>query len=385
MTQHIIIIGTGLAGYLTAKAFRQHDKTTSLTMVTMSDGDFYSKPLLSTSLTHHRSPDQLPMRRAQDMRRELNADIFMHWRAMHIDSNNQTLICEDDQHHEKILSYDRLVLAVGAQSIQIPLQGNAAQNVLSVNQLEEYRIFRSALDNKKRVAILGSGLVGVEFANDLVNAGFSVDVISPDLYPLHALVPEPIGRALQQALQKLGVRWHLLRAATQVNRSNHDFAITLSDQSVVVADCILSAVGIKPNIMLAQSANLKTNLGIVANAQLQTSDARIYALGDCAEILGVLSRHIAPIMQAAPILGAILAGKNLSLHFPVMPVVVKTPACPIVAVPPKNHMGSWKIEGDAENVRALFYHQDQQLLGFALCGHATKDKTQLVQSIKILS
>lgn len=379
MPKKICIIGTGFAGYLFAKEFRKLDTTTSLMMITQSDGDFYSKPLLSTALTHQKSPDQLPINNKKGMQDELRANIFSRWTATHIDANNKIVFCDDEQKKMQAIHYDQLILAYGAEKIQIPLQGDAVHTVLSINNLEAYRVFRSHLENKKNIAILGSGLVGCEFANDLVNAHFHVDVISPDVYPLNTLVPEQIGLALKNALQKLGVTWHLSRAAKSVDHKKHHIQITLTDESIVHADLVLSAVGIKPNLTLAKSANLTTHIGIVVNSQLQTSHPDIYALGDCAEINGLLSRHIAPILQAAPILAAVLTGKNETLRFPIMPIVVKTPSCPVVVVPPSTQSGAWEITGDNGNIRALFYDMHQKLRGFALCGTAVSDKISLVK------
>ena len=115
---------------------------------------------------------------------------------------------------------------------------------------------------------------------------------------------------------------------------------------------------------------------------LQTSNPHIYALGDCAEINGALSMYVAPIMQNARILAMILTGENQSVPKAIMPVVIKTPVCPIVCVPPSRDIqGEWQFEGTGVNVQGLFYDNQQHLSGFALSGDTVKEKTRLLKKM----
>lgn len=395
----IIIIGTGLAGYLFAKEFRKHDTSSTLTLITKGDGYFYSKPLLSTALSNHKTPDQLSINSVEAMRTQLNAEILIHSEVFQIDADNKKIFFRDAQNQTQTLYYDKLILANGADTVQIPLEGNAVNDVLHVNQFEEYRIFRAKLAGKKRVAILGVGLVGCEFANDLISAGYDVTMIAPDNYPLKKWVPEEIGRALENTLNQAGVQFHLSVFPKIVNRSTQRqriqidqkpsvsecetiYEIILSDGTKLQADLILSAAGIRPNLSLAQTANLKTNIGIMVNSHLQTSNNDIYALGDCAEVNNEMKMYVAPIMQNARILAEFLTGKSPVIQNQIMPVAIKTLLCPIVVVPPeKNTPGEWKTTVDGVNVQALFYNTENHLCGFALSGECMKNKAQLMKQM----
>jgi rubredoxin-NAD+ reductase len=93
-----------------------------------------------------------------------------------------------------------------------------------------------------------------------------------------------------------------------------------------------------------------------------------------------------PIMQAARALAPTLSGKATPVHYPAMPVAVKTPACPTVVAPPDaGAQGEWKVEGTLEGVKAQFQHTSGQLLGFALMGAAVKEKSELTQQLAALS
>ena len=111
---------------------------------------------------------------------------------------------------------------------------------------------------------------------------------------------------------------------------------------------------------------------------LRTSDASIYAIGDCKQIDGLVLPFIMPIMHAARALAKSLAGEPTPLSYPAMPVVVKTPAHPVVVSPPgPGTEGAWQVERDAQGVRALFRDADDRLLGFVLTGKHVSEKTAL--------
>ncbi|OGT46583.1 MAG: hypothetical protein A3E82_08835 [Gammaproteobacteria bacterium RIFCSPHIGHO2_12_FULL_38_11] len=379
--QHIVIIGTGLAGYLLAKEFRKYDMSTPLTLITKSDGCFYSKPLLSTALTQQKTPNQLIIADAMTLREQLNATILTKSDVFHIDADNKKIFFRDEMRCEHTLCYGKLVLANGAHKINTFLAGDAADDVLFVNQLEDYRVFREKLLKKNNIAILGTGLIGCEFANDLVNAGYTVKLISPDRYLLSTCVPEIIGLALEKEFHRLGVQFYGSVLPTKINQKDAYFEVILSDKRMVTAELVLSAIGIKPDLTLAKTANLKINNGIVVNASLQTSNPAIFALGECAEVSGQLTMHVAPILKCVHALAKVLVGREQCVYFETTPVVIKTPACPVVVVaPPKNCIGEWKIiASESINIQSLFYDDSNRLRGFALSGDAIKEKNRLIK------
>ena len=174
----IVIIGSGLAGYTLIREIRKIDKTAPITLITREPGYFYSKPMLSTALASNKEAAQLVSTPAEGMATQLEVNILAETDVTAIDVATQTL-----QTSKGALSYAKLVMALGADQIQLPLEGSAANEVLTVNDLEDYAKFRSAIANKKKVAILGAGLIGCEFANDLVLGGYElVYVTEPSAY-----------------------------------------------------------------------------------------------------------------------------------------------------------------------------------------------------------
>lgn len=383
MLNRIVIIGTGLAGYMLAKELRKRGNTASLTLITQGDGYFYSKPLLSTALTNQKTPDQLCINTVAEMRQQLNADIIVRATVFNIDAKEKKIFirCGDDS--EKEIQYDQLVLANGADHHMVSLAGDAASSVLSVNDLEEYRVFHGKIAHQKNIVIIGAGLVGCEFANDLVNANYTVSMVALDHYLLSAFVPAEIGIALEEAFSTAGIVFHRSKTVQSINHNNHRYTVTLSDNAIIETDLVFSAVGIRPDVSLATLAGVEINRGIQTNAMMQTSDPHIYALGDCAEVMGELKMYVAPILNQARVLSAVLCGEHTPLISSVMPIVIKTPLCPVVVVPPpKNCVGEWKTTGDHLAIKSLYYDGHNQLRGFALSGDCVKEKTQWMKCIK---
>ena len=373
----IVIIGSGLAGYTLIREIRKLDKTSAITLITREPGYFYSKPMLSTALASNKEAAQLISTPAEGMGTQLEINILPNTDVSAIDAATQTL-----QTNKGILSYTKLVLALGADQIRIPFEGNAANEVLTVNDLEDYAKFRRAIANKKKVAILGAGLIGCEFANDLVLGGYEVDVI--DLAPqvLGRLLPEAAAKDLQNKLSDAGVRWHFSTTAKTINRHGNAIEISLANGDSISCDVVLSAVGLKPRVDLAKAAGIKTGLGIQVNRKLETSHKNIYSLGDCAEVDGLVLPYVMPIMQAARALAPTLLGQLTALSYPAMPVMVKTPALPTIVSPPaKDAQGQWKTTAIEGGIEARFEAVDGKLLGFALMGTATAQRGSLTKEL----
>lgn len=373
----IVIIGSGLAGYTVIREIRKTDKTTPITLVTREPGYFYSKPMLSTALAGKKEANQLISTPAEGMATQLEINVMGETDVSSIDTAAQKI-----ETSQGALSYGKLVLALGADQIRLPLQGDAVNEVLTVNDLEDYAKFRQAITGKKKVAILGAGLIGCEFANDLVLGGYEVDVIDLAPQALGRLLPEMAAIELQNKLSEAGVRWHFGTTVETVNHQGEHLAVHLANGDSINADVVLSAVGLRPRLELAKAAGIKTGVGIEVNRELETSATNVYAIGDCAEVEGLVLPYVMPIMQAARALAPALLGQRTALTYPAMPVMVKTPAfATIVSPPAKGATGQWKTTPVEGGIEARFESADGKLLGFALMGAATAQRGALTKEL----
>jgi rubredoxin-NAD+ reductase len=373
----IIIIGSGLAGYNVARELRKLDKNALLAIFSADGGEFYSKPMLSNALAKRQAPAAIPLNSAEQMVQQLGATVRVRTRVTAIDAAAHRLYIGDEA-----LAYSKLVLALGAAQIHVPIGGDAADAVMTVNSLDDYARFRAAIEGKKRVAVIGAGLIGCEFANDLAASGYEVEVVDIAAQPLPRLLPPAGGALLQEKLAALGVVWHFGTGVKTVDRDSGAYRVTLGDGSVIHADIVLSAIGLKPELELARAAGLETARGIIVNRYLETSARDVYALGDCAEVEGLVLPFVMPIMHAARALAPTLAGTRTAVSYPAMPVLVKTPACPTIVSPPAPAAkGEWQIETAPDSVRSLFVDASGKLLGFALNGAATGERAKLAKDL----
>ena len=370
----LIILGTGLAGYTLAREYRKLNAERELVLISQDDGRSYSKPMLSNGLSKGKTADAIAMASAADMASQLKATVHSHVAVTAIDRAAQTVTVQAADGSSETLAYGDLVLAVGADVFRPPLGGNGGERVYTVNDLEGYARFRAAIgESGKRVLIIGGGLIGCEFANDLSASGFAVELVEPMGRPLPTLLPERASAAVAEGLRSLGVNFHFA-GVKAVDLAGDGVSVTLSDGKSVAADVVLSAIGLRPRVALAQAAGLETARGIVTDRLLRTSDEHIYALGDCAEVSGKVLMYVLPLMAAARALAKTLAGEATPVSYPAMPVQIKTPICPIVVSPvAPNTEGAWEVEADGANVKASFRAANGDLLGFALTGSYATD------------
>jgi rubredoxin-NAD+ reductase len=374
--QPIVIIGSGYAGYGLAQALRRADPQVEIRVLTRESGHLYSKPALSIGLAQGKSAALLAGESALAIEQRLNIRVYPYCTVERIDSGARRLYSNIGE-----MDYGQLVLASGAAPIRLPIEGDTAA-LLSVNNLHDYQSFRERLVGVRRVAILGDGLIGCEFANDLASSGFSVSVIGLGQWPMERLLPVEAGSQLQAALGELGVSWHLQNTLQRIESVEQGYRLTLADGQCLQADLVLSAVGLRPNLSLAETAGACVGRGIQVDAQLQCSQPGIYALGDCIEIDGQLLPYLAPINQGIQALSKTLLGQPTAVSYPLMPVTVKTPAAPLCLLPPAVGItGEWRCTATDDGLSAGFYDAEGTLHGFVLLGrHAQVQRNSWLQS-----
>lgn len=388
----IIIIGAGLAGYTLAREFRKLDKTTPLVMITADDGGFYSKPMLSNAFAQGKLAHQLVSQSAAQMAAQINAEIVTETPVERIDTDNNVVITATGSHE-----FSKLVLAVGAQAIRLNIAGDAAQEVLSVNHVIDYSVFRQQLmgamknDAPARVTILGAGLIGCEFADDLAGAAHPVTLIDPAPLPLAALASPALSQGLHDALVARGITLQLGTTATQIDRKDDALHITLADGCQLETDLVLSAVGLRPDLTLAKSAALATGRGIIIDSTGQSSNPDIYALGDCAEYTVDLEGttrplpYIAPLMTAARAIARTLTGDVTEIDLKPAPVLVKTPSYPLALLPPPPQAiatGHWENTAEDNKTISRFVDALGSVVGFGVSPHDSTTRQRLLAELE---
>jgi len=374
----IIVIGSGHAGFTLTRELRVINKEVPIIVITQDNGCSYYKPNLSKAISVGKSANDLVMKNVEQIKTEQDVFIKTHTKVVAIDVNDSFVIVDDGNSVERIL-YQDLVIATGASPFELPIKGNAKNEIVSVNNLDDYRQFRGTIENKERILIIGAGFVGIEFASDIFSAGYHVDVVDMEEWPLKRALPQQLGQSIVESFPKDKVSWHFGSSVVTIDAQDEALEVTLTCGKKLSVDVVLSAVGIRPNIGLAKAANIDINRGIVVDNYLRTSIKNVYAIGDCAEISGHTLPFIAPATFAAKALAKTLLTSDTGLIIPNLAVAVKIPTCTTIVCPSLTLKGGWEVEGDGPDFVARFMNLKGQVNGFALTGKAISQKGALLK------
>ncbi|EXI79558.1 MAG: Nitrite reductase [NAD(P)H] [Candidatus Accumulibacter appositus] len=196
-------------------------------------------------------------------------------------------------------SYDRLLLATGSNPFMLPIPGNDLPGVISYRDIADTDAMIDAAKRYRHAVVIGGGLLGLEAANGLKLRGMDVTVVHLADWLLERQLDETAGRMLQKSLEGRGLKFLLGKQteALVAGESGRVAAIRLKDGLQIPADLVVMAVGIRPNIALAESAGIYCNRGIVVNDTMQTYDPKVYAVGECVAHRGIAYGLVAPLFE----------------------------------------------------------------------------------------
>ncbi len=384
----LVIVGSGMAGNQLIKQFRKLNSEREVIVICADSGDFYSKPMLSNAIKQNKTPVQLRMQSAEHLSQTLQVRYQTHTKVLQIDRANQQLITSAG-----IQPYGQCVLAVGAQPRSLSwLENVDDEKVHAINDWQAYAKFRAQLDkvlqhknvDDIRIAIIGAGLVGCEFANDLRSLGVQVILFSPQAECLFPVFPAQAGAILREALQQNGIECLMPSTVIVLDSADDQLCIRGEGFEEKRVDLMMTAVGLVPQTKLATAAGLRVDDGICVNQFLKTHDDAIFALGDCARVNGQTLRYILPIMHSAAALAQTLNGTPTVAQFPLMPILLKTPACPmLIAAPASNHAGEWLWQGSGCDWVGLCHDQTGHLVNFVVSGQCLSEKSALLKQLAV--
>ena len=401
-------------------------------MVCQDSGDSYAKPTLSNAYAQNKLADTIANASAAKMAETLNLTLLNFHQVTDINADEQVIEVHSlvNEASQTTLAYRDLVLATGAHSRMLPNLAVNHQTIFAVNHLDEYKSFQQRLNTLKsqksapvKVAIIGAGLIGCEFANDLIGqntgnqtADITVAVFDKAARPLAQQLPSQAGIMLQDALTQSGVAFYLGTDITSITTNidtSDNATVTISfdkdnQSQTFEADIVLIAIGLVANTDLAASANIAiassqhinptiTHLprtvqqGIKVDAYLATSAKHIYAIGDCANVMGSYMPYVMPLMNQAKALAKTLAEPHMAptkVAYPAMPVAIKTPSLPLVVLPVSGQYSDdqlyWQTTPTTDGMVMTAHPKDDSnsILGFVLAGkEAAKQRLTLTKQV----
>jgi nitrite reductase (NADH) large subunit len=211
--------------------------------------------------------------------------------------------------NEESIAFSRLVLATGSAPLRLNVSGADLAGVHTFRDSRDVDLLLTLAAQKKRVVVVGGGLLGLEAAYGLAKAGAPVTLIHLMDRLMERQLDAPAAHLLKSLVERKGIKILLNANTARIHGETRVEGVELTDGRKIDADAVIFAAGIRPNIALARDAGIAVNRGIVVDDHLQTGAADIFALGECAEHHGICYGLVEPAYEQAAVLARHLAGK----------------------------------------------------------------------------
>jgi nitrite reductase (NADH) large subunit len=211
--------------------------------------------------------------------------------------------------NEENIAFSKLVIATGSMPLRLSVPGADLAGVHTFRDSRDVDLLLALAAQRKRVVVVGGGLLGLEAAYGLAKGGASVTLVHLMDRLMERQLDLPAAELLKSLVERKGIKILLNANTARLHGESRVEAIELSDGRRIDADAVIFAAGIRPNIALAKDAGIPVNRGIVVDDYLQTGAADIFALGECAEHRGTCYGLVEPAYEQARVLARHLAGK----------------------------------------------------------------------------
>jgi nitrite reductase (NADH) large subunit len=305
MREKLVIVGNGMAAgrmleHLSAFAPEAYD----VTLFGAEPRGNYNRILLSPLLAGQETFEQIVIHDA-DWYAERNIACRFGETVTKIDRAGKTVRSRNGE-----TPYDKLVMATGSAPFLIPVAGRELQGVVTFRDLDDVNTMVSATAKPGlKVVVIGGGLLGLEAAAALRLRGAEVIVLHLMGHLMELQLDPAAGRLLRQTLERRGIKVRCRAQTTAILGHRRVEAVLLDDGSVFPADLVVMATGIRPETRVATDARLQVERGIVVDDCMRTSDANIFAIGECVQHNDVCYGFVAPLYDMAEVAARTLAGQ----------------------------------------------------------------------------
>jgi nitrite reductase (NADH) large subunit len=303
--KQLVVVGNGMAGVGCVEQILKYDRRFDITVFGDETHVNYNRILLSSVLAGERSVDEITLNPLEWYERN-DIRLRLGVRIVDVDPNVKTVTGDDGS----VTPYDTLLLATGSSAFMPPIGGLDRDGVFTFRTLDDTRRLLERAAPGVRAVVIGGGLLGLEAARGLQVQGCHVTVVHLMPTLMERQLDPDGGNYLTGKMEDLGVRVLLSQSTTAIVGNGHAEGVALEDGTVLEADLVVVAAGIRPNVGLAYKAGLKVNRGIVVNDAMETSDPDIFAVGECVEHRGVCYGLVAPLLEQGKVLAATMTGNK---------------------------------------------------------------------------
>lgn len=270
----VVIVGGGAAGFAAAELLRRWKYQGSLIVLSEDEAPPVDRPNLSKDyLAGQASEDWLPLS-PDEFYRENQIDLRLESKVTGIDTKLRSVLLADGNR----VAFDCLLLATGAEPVRLDVPGANLPHVATLRSLADCRAIIERAKTARRVVVMGASFIGLEVAAALRTRGLEVHVVAPEQVPMERVLGPQLGSVLRLVHEQHGVVFHLGDQASSIDTSR----VTLKSGGTLEADLVVTGIGVRPRIGLAESAQLTIDRGVLVNAYLETSAPGIFAAGDIA-------------------------------------------------------------------------------------------------------
>jgi NADPH-dependent 2,4-dienoyl-CoA reductase/sulfur reductase-like enzyme/nitrite reductase/ring-hydroxylating ferredoxin subunit len=270
----VVIVGAGAAGAAATERLRHLGYGGPITLIGNEAPGPVDRPNLSKDYLAGTAPEEWVPLRTRKFYNKINVDLIHDQTAVELNPTRKTVVLESG----RILSYDALLLATGAEPMRLPIPGSTLPHVFTLRTLADARGIIEAARTARHAVVVGSSFIGLEVAASLRARNLEVDVVSRDRLPLERVLGARLGQFVQEVHQDHGVRFHLASSI----RAIHPHAVELDNGEMLAGDLVVLGVGVRPRTWLAEKAGLEVGEGIIVDSYLRTSAPSVWAAGDVA-------------------------------------------------------------------------------------------------------
>jgi nitrite reductase (NADH) large subunit len=303
MKKRLIIIGMGMAATrFVEELIKRVPDDFDICMIGDEPSLPYNRVLLSSLLAGELDETELELK-TPDWWTHHKIQTLTGQRVCEIDRTSKTLTLTNGF----TLTYDVVVIATGSKPIILPLPGAALHGVITFRDLADIEKMRAAIAAKASAVVIGGGLLGLEAAYGLAKAGVPTHVVHLMDHLMERQLDAEAATMLRNDISARGISFHLSAQTKMIHGQDRVEAVELDDGTMIKADLVVMAVGIRPHVELAETAGLKTGRGILVDDLMTTSDPAIFALGECVEHRGLVYGLVEPAYEQARVLAGHLA------------------------------------------------------------------------------
>lgn len=310
----MVVIGNGMAGMKTVEELLSSAKDQyNITVFGAEPYGNYNRIMLSPVLCGEKTIDEIMINNRQWYQdNDITLNAGENKEVVKIDRTKQVVIAKDGSQ----VPYDRLLISTGSKPFIIPFKGHELEGVVAFRDVFDVNKMLSYSETKKYAVVLGGGLLGLEAANGLTQRGMHVTVVHNLEVLLNLQLDKVAAQLLQLELENRGINFMMEANTSELvdDGNGHICAVKFDDGVQIPCDLFVMAVGVRPNIALAQSAGIHCERGIVVSDTLQTYDPKIYSVGECIQHRGDIFGVVAPLFEQAKACANHLSGHGVASY-----------------------------------------------------------------------